>query len=64
VLTEIGGTLQFVSFGLKVVMQNDQDFVDIILMYLVRNLGSTPTDQHIGECCSNKNCPCARHESV
>jgi hypothetical protein len=33
-VTEVGGTVTVVSFALKVVMQTDRDFVNIILLYL------------------------------
>jgi hypothetical protein len=62
-----------VRLALKVVMQNDGEFVDVILMNMVRNLDSTPTDQHyglrsfsrlVGECCCSQICPCLRHEGI
>jgi len=33
-MTEVGGPLRFVRLAPKVVMQNDRDFVNVVLLYL------------------------------
>jgi hypothetical protein len=43
-----------VRLELKVVMQNDKDFMDVILMYVVRNLDSTLTDLNGGSLPSHR----------